>query len=374
MGFYVCLRRITMSVWFKRARLVAVRLGPASLTLTIALAAIADPIVRGATGARLSSDAGIADSANEKSTLEAAKIVRRLRVGLSKPGGRYSVVEMNLEDYVARVVQGEGVAGSRPAALEALAIAVRTFAVANAGRHRGDGFDLCDTTHCQVLRAAAPAARRAATATADIVMTYQNKPARVFYSASCGGRSELPSQVWPGEDDPPYLPLRDDAACGGRPEWSVEITERDLVRAFRAAGFEGNRLRELRIDGRTSSGRVARLRVSGFSPDEISGQLLRLAVSRAMGSNLIKSASFSVSRTAGGYRFEGVGSGHGVGMCVLGSSRLAEGGRSATEIIKTYYPGVSMSPFTGPSFAASLPADDRDARRFGHEADLPGMR
>ena len=38
------------------------------------------------------------------------------------------------------------------AAAQALAIAIRTYALFNAGRHQRDGFDLCDTTHCQVLR------------------------------------------------------------------------------------------------------------------------------------------------------------------------------------------------------------------------------
>ena len=43
-------------------------------------------------------------------------------------------------------------AESPPAALEALAITIRTYALANRDRHRADGFDLCDETHCQVVR------------------------------------------------------------------------------------------------------------------------------------------------------------------------------------------------------------------------------
>ena len=50
------------------------------------------------------------------------------------------------------VLAGEAARESPPAALETLAIAIRTYAVANVGRHRADGFDLCDQTHCQVLR------------------------------------------------------------------------------------------------------------------------------------------------------------------------------------------------------------------------------
>src|SRR5207248_1469492 len=88
-----------------------------------------------------------------------------VRVGILKPGGGYSVTTIPLDTYVARVLAGEAVRDSRPAALEALAIAVRTFALANRTRHHADGFDLCDQTHCQVLRTATAATERAANAT-----------------------------------------------------------------------------------------------------------------------------------------------------------------------------------------------------------------
>ncbi|HKB13172.1 MAG TPA: SpoIID/LytB domain-containing protein, partial [Vicinamibacterales bacterium] len=87
-------------------------------------------------------------------------------MGIAKPGGGYAIVELPLETYVARVLAGEAARDSQPAALEALAITIRTFARANAGRHRADGFDLCDQTHCQVVRTATAATERAAAATA----------------------------------------------------------------------------------------------------------------------------------------------------------------------------------------------------------------
>ena len=44
-----------------------------------------------------------------------------------------------------------GEIGNAPrAALEAQAIAARSYAVARAGRHEDEGADLCDGTHCQV--------------------------------------------------------------------------------------------------------------------------------------------------------------------------------------------------------------------------------
>jgi SpoIID/LytB domain protein len=110
-------------------------------------------------------------------------------------GGR--VTTLPHEVYVARVLAGEGEPGAPEATQQALAIAIRTFAVFNAGRHGRDGFDLCDTTHCQVPRAANASSRRAALATAGRVLAYKGAVAEVFYSASCGGRSENAAEVWP---------------------------------------------------------------------------------------------------------------------------------------------------------------------------------
>jgi SpoIID/LytB domain protein len=265
-----------------------------------------------------------------------------VRVGLATPGGSYTVVAMSLDAYVARVLAGEAVHNSSRAALEALAITVRTFAAANRGRHRADGFDLCDQTHCQVLRTATAATERAAETTTGRLLLRGGTPAVVYYSASCGGHTALPSEVWPGHDDPSYLPSRIDDACEGAPAWSAEIARSDLLRALRSAGFRGE-LRDMRIASRNGSGRVAQLRLDGLSPDQISGQDLRVAVGRTLGWQHIKSAAFELQKRGDAYRFTGHGSGHGVGLCVIGSARLAERGVSADAILARYFPGLEIS-------------------------------
>ncbi len=299
-----------------------------------------------------------------------AGLIDHLRIGVLKPGGGYAVSSMPLETYVARVLAGEAARDSLPAALEALAITVRTFALANPGRHRADGFDLCDQTHCQVVRTATPATTRAALSTAGRVLVTDAAIAPVFYSASCGGHTEVPSAVWPGADDPPYLPSHDDAACGGEPAWSAELTSADLTRALHAAGFRGN-LRDLRIASRNQSGRVARLRMAGLKPEQMSGQELRVVVGRSLGWQHIKSTAFNVRRHGSAYLFTGRGSGHGVGLCVIGSTRLAAEGRSAADILSRYFPGLTISgstpptapsPGSGPEVVVALPEGDEGER------------
>ncbi len=278
------------------------------------------------------------------SAATSAAAARTLRVGIAKPGGGYNVTTMPLEAYVARVIAGEAARDSAPSALEALAITVRTFALANLNRHRADGFDLCDQTHCQVVRTATASTDRAARATAGRILLYDGAPASIYYGASCGGRTEIPSHVWPGADDPPFLPSRDDDACDGAPAWSATIEGRDLQRALRGFGFRGDRLRDLRVATRNASGRVARVKVAGLEPEEISGQDLRVAVGRTLGWQLIKSTAFEIRREGGAYRLTGHGSGHGVGMCVIGAAHLGAQGKSAESILARYFPGLPISP------------------------------
>ena len=83
---------------------------------------------------------------------------------------------------------------------------------------------------------------------------------------------------------------------------------------LRAAGLRGSRLRGLRVLARNESERVARIRVDGFTPSEISGHEFRMAVGRVAGWQSIKSTAFDVDRTGTGYRFRGRGFGHGVGL------------------------------------------------------------
>jgi len=264
-----------------------------------------------------------------------------VRIGTPRRDGGYAVTSMPLEEYVARVLGGEAAPASAASALEALAITARTFALANRGRHRRDGFDLCTLTHCQVLREPTPAMRAAVTATAGRVLEWKGAPAAVFYTASCGGHTERPSAVWSGAEDPPFLPAKHDGACQGEPRWAAEIPARDLQRALAGSGFRGT-LRDLSRRGRTGSGRVEQLVLEGLVPDRIAATDFRTLVGRALGWHLIKSTDFTVHRRSGGFYFEGRGFGHGVGLCVLGSVRRAARGDSASEILNAYFPGLKI--------------------------------
>ncbi len=213
---------------------------------------------------------------------------------------------LHLDDYIAQVLAGEGQPKAADAAQQALAITARTFALANRNRHRSEGFDLCDTTHCQVLRpATADHAPRRRMRPAGRVLLHQGQPAFVFYSAWCGGKSELASQVWPGAIDYSVRAAARRRCVRGR----AGVGERGPRRGHRARAA---RRRACADRGcaicaccrATRSERVARIRVEGFTPSEMSGHEFRMAVGRVAGWQSIKSTAFDVDRTSTGYRFK----------------------------------------------------------------------
>jgi stage II sporulation protein D len=295
------------------------------------------------------------------------------RVGY--PGkGRADIRTLEIEDYVARVLAGEAAPRSPEAALDALAITARTFALHNRGRHAREGFDLCTLTHCQVLREPYPAGHAAAERTrGQRLLTTAGGTADVYYAASCGGRTETPSAVWTRATDPAYLPSRIDRACDGEPRWAAEIPVRDLERALRSAGYRGGALRDLEVEARSGSGRATVIALDGFVPSTISGQDFRMLVGRTLGWHLLKSTAFDLRRTGGGYRFDGRGFGHGIGLCVLGSVNRASRGADTRTILEQYFPGlvISAGSATRTSAAPVLPHRDAPAPRTATPRPAP---
>jgi hypothetical protein len=97
-----------------------------------------------------------------------------------------------------------------------------------------------------------------------------------------------------------------------------------------------------------------------------------------LGWQFIKSTAFALQRSGDGYRFTGRGSGHGVGLCVIGSARLAEQGKSAEDILRQYFPGLTIrgvperSTAAAPAAATSIyvpRGDEGEQAALAREAD-----
>jgi SpoIID/LytB domain protein len=274
---------------------------------------------------------------------------RTVAVGAVSGGGEVSRIPLEL--YVARVLAGEGEPNAADAARQALAVAIRTYTMVQIGRHRREGFDLCDTVHCQVLRAANEGSRRAALSTAGRVLTIDGAPAEVYYSASCGGRTEGAAHVWPGATFPYMQVVRDDDVHAEDVPWTLEFTLAEVRETLVKAGFGGRALRDIEIDSHTPSGRVDRLRLPGLRPNAIAATAFR----DAFGTTRFRSTAFSLARDGNIVRFTGRGYGHGVGMCVIGAGRRARRGESVETILAQYYPNLTMGSLGDVTARAASP-------------------
>jgi SpoIID/LytB domain protein len=133
-------------------------------------------------------------------------------LGTAPPGAQVRVLmggkvhKVALETYVRGVVSAE-VSPSWPlAALEAQAVASRTYALtAHAG---GSKFDVYADTRSQVYRGVAaqtPQTDAAVAATTGQIVTYDGQPAITYFFASSGGRTENNENSFPGSEPEPWL-------------------------------------------------------------------------------------------------------------------------------------------------------------------------
>ena len=263
----------------------------------------------------------------------------------SRSGALVLAVTMPIESYVERVVASESDDADSTASLEALAIVVRTFALHQAHGHAS--YDLCDSTHCQLVRWNASAARlttarAAALATAGETLWFHGRPALAYFGKDCGGYTASPTQIWPGARPLAYLPARPDSYCtrDGGHEWASEVSFSDLTAALATHGLARPGWQSLSVAERDPSGRAVTLRADSIG---IPAEQFRLAVGQSLGWNRIPSTWFEVSRQGDRFLFHGRGWGNGVGLCQRGAAAMAADGRSVTDILAQYFPGTQAA-------------------------------
>lgn len=167
---------------------------------------------------------------------------------------------LSLEDYLLGVVPRESSSSWQPAALQAQAIAARSYSANKRSRVPSTArYDICDTTQCQVFGgsrvyksdgssiALEPASTTdAVRATAGVVRTYNGTPIFAEYSSSNGG--------WSTAGNVPYLVARRDDWDGAVPNsvhaWNAALRATDLQSRFPAVGT----LKRIRVTARDGNG------------------------------------------------------------------------------------------------------------------------
>ena len=283
------------------------------------------------------------------------------------PDGVRVINRVTVEEYLVGVVAAEmgRRAPEERAAVEAQAIASRTYALRHMAQAADRDWDLLATVDHQVYRGQSPGeamAREAVDATRGEVLTWGGELIDAFYSSTCGGRSEAGGDVFV-DGDRPYLRSVSDIGPDGvawcaisprfrwRASWDGAEIAATLARTLAVerlgTGRSGD-LREIRVLQRTGSGRIAELELVGSGGrTRIAGSAIR-RVLRPPGGELLGSADFTIRIARRGGRIDrveadGRGFGHGVGMCQWGAIGRARAGQDYRTILMSYFPGTTLA-------------------------------
>jgi stage II sporulation protein D len=283
--------------------------------------------------------------------LPAARLMAPRQVTV-RSGGRVAVVGIEAYTLAAALAEVFPI-GESPAAVakifEVQAVLARSYAASHMGRHRADGYDLCDSSHCQLYDPArlrvsrfTAQARAAVERTTGMILSYGQRPAEALFHADCGGYTAASDAIWGGAPVP-YLRAQPHACrSANHRAWSFTI-QRDELRAVLnrdARSRVGAKLTGLEVRRRDVSGRASELVLAGDEPRTVRGEDLRAVLNRQLGDKTIQSTRFSIRTLGTAYTFQGTGFGHGVGLCQIGAAAHARQGASVKEIFETYYKGA----------------------------------
>lgn len=137
---------------------------------------------------------------------------------------------VDLEKYLRGVVPSEMPALWPAQALQAQAVAARTYAAYKRAAHLNESYQICDTSACQVYKgvtAEYAQSSAAVTATAGRILVYNGAPAFTEFSASNGGYSVA--------GDAPYLVSKPDP-YDAYPEWNVPLNTAALQAGYPSIG------------------------------------------------------------------------------------------------------------------------------------------
>nr|MEE4268269.1 SpoIID/LytB domain-containing protein [Candidatus Krumholzibacteria bacterium] len=311
-------------------------------------------------------------------------------------GGLTLINALDLESYLRGVVPWEigRHQEDKLAALEAQAVAARTYTISHLGARLDRGFDVFASVMDQVYRGSHdedPLCNQAVESTRGLILAHAGEPINAYYSACCGGTSSHIEEVWPYTAQP-YLKSRSDSAGPGqepfcsqyryfnwRETWTVSQLEQVLqttLPEYLAYIGDGSRaswagpvfspagpgsdpdrpgaLLDLVIAGYTTSGRVAQLDVTcDAGTYRVRGDRTRWVLKPPSGNPaILRSAMFEVELTRRQGRLaevaaRGRGYGHGIGLCQAGALAMAEQGYTFRQILAHYYKGARLTVVDG---------------------------
>ena len=293
-----------------------------------------------------------------------------LRVSLNDK--KLSIINyLKLEKYLKSVVGSEMPKEFPLAALQAQAIAARTYALKLLDKNKL--FDLHSTQASQVylgLESETDKINRAVRSTKSLALFYRNELIDAVFHSSAGGRTENSGQVW--KYQLPYLKsVVDYDQNSTKYKWVNKFTSIELEDIFSDLGG----LNGIQIIEKSNTNRALLIRLQGPKGNKnISGKSFRkklqllstkfkvylkfnqlnhldfynekkqFSIDQKTVDNI---APFPLPKVPTDYFLlvKGYGAGHGVGMSQWGAKAMAERGLGFRQILKHYYSGVEIKAY-----------------------------
>jgi stage II sporulation protein D len=290
-------------------------------------------------------------------------------VRASAPGRVTAINQVDMESYLLGVVPHE-IGRVGPELLEAAkaqAVAARTYAIRYLGRRETLGFDVFATVQDQVYggyEGEHEPVSRAVHETAGEVLLYDGEPIEAFYHSTCAGQTAAIEEVWP-EPPRPYLvsvvdvnPATGEAwdVTSNRFRWTERWSADQLRQIFNETLADSlppgirdiGELRDFEILERTHSGRIANMRITTDAGTFHVGRDRIRWIFLTPAGPILNSSKFDI-RTIRDDRgriqeiiADGMGWGHGIGMCQVGAMGRARADQDYRTILRSYYPGTEL--------------------------------
>lgn len=262
------------------------------------------------------------------------------------------ITEMDMRDYIIGVVAAEVPASYETEAIKAQALVAATYAEYrkmhpdrsidadisdDSSKHQGY---MTDEDMREKWGDAYDSYRAKIEDAVDFVMgsviLYNDEPIMAAYHAISGGKTESAENIW-GEDIP-YLQSADSEwdIYSSRFTSEVRLTSdevKNIMKAYEKADFDSPEEEWIEIKEKTENGTVIEAIICGTALTGIETRELFA----------LRSPVFDVTYEYGEFIFTVSGYGHGVGMSQNGANCMAKEGKTAEEIIKHYYKGVTIS-------------------------------
>ena len=245
------------------------------------------------------------------------------------------IITVDLESYVASVLAGEVSPSWPKSALQAQAVAARTFAILRMRERKNQAFHVQSSVMDQVYKNhKVQAFTDAARATSGQVLFYDNRLAETSFHSTCGGKTTDSHSIW----GRPYQHLKG-VSCeycksSNTYNWSENIPLQDIETKLK------QKVTGIKISSRGPDGRAQTVEVLGAaSPLRMSGHELRMT----LGAMRMKSTLLNTIQVIKDKLYiAGRGFGHGVGMCQYGAMGMAKKGKRYQDILAFYYPGTHL--------------------------------